>query len=96
MPALVCGVFVIGQVIEGNVLTPYIVGNSVRLHPLWLLFALVGSGYLLGFLGLLISVPLAATIGVLVRYAIRKYYESPLHNDGNHEQEAGSAPTPQG
>ncbi len=57
---------------------------------------MIASGYLLGFLGLLISVPLAAAIGVLVRYAIRKYYESPLHNEGNQEQEAGSAPTLQG
>ncbi len=81
MVALVCGVFVFGQLVEGNVLTPFIVGNRVRLHPLWLLFALVASGYLLGFLGLLISVPLAAAIGVLARYAIRKYYESPLHNE---------------
>ncbi len=80
MIALVCGVFVFGQLMEGNVLTPNIVGNRVGLHPVWLLFALVASGYLLGFLGLLISVPLAAAIGVLVRYAIRKYYESPMHN----------------
>jgi len=78
--ALVCGVFVFGQLMEGNVLTPNIVGKSVQLHPVWLLFALVASGYLLGFLGLLISVPLAATAGVLVRFAIRKYYENPMHN----------------
>ena len=96
MPALVCGVFVFGQVVEGNVLTPFIVGNRVRLHPLWLLFALVASGYLLGFLGLVVSVPLAAALGVLVRHAIRKYYESPLHNEDNREQEAGSAATLQG
>jgi predicted PurR-regulated permease PerM len=89
---LVCGVFVLGQLVEGNVLTPNIVGSKVGLHPVWLLFALVGSGYLLGFLGLLISVPLAATIGVLVRYALRRYYESPLHNEGGGKQEAGGAP----
>jgi predicted PurR-regulated permease PerM len=77
--ALVCGIFVFGQLVEGNVLTPNIVGNRVRLHPVWLLFALIASGYLLGFLGLLISVPLAAAIGVLVRYAIRRYYASPMH-----------------
>ena len=82
MVGAVCGVFVFGQVIEGNVLTPYIVGNKVGLHPVWLLFALVASGYVLGFLGLIISVPLAAAIGVLVRYAVRRYYESALHNEG--------------
>jgi predicted PurR-regulated permease PerM len=90
---MVLGVFGVGQIVESNVLTPFIVGSKVGLHPVWLLFALVGAGYLLGFLGLIVSVPLAAAIGVLVRYAVRRYYESSLHNDGNREREAGSAPT---
>ena len=77
--ALVCGVFVLGQLIEGNVLTPKIVGDKVRLHPVWMLFALIASGYLFGFTGLLISVPMAAAIGVLVRFAVRKYYGSPMY-----------------
>ncbi|WP_155955327.1 AI-2E family transporter, partial [Rhodomicrobium udaipurense] len=81
MVALVVGVFIFGQVVEGNVLTPNIVGNQVRLHPVWLLFALVAAGYLLGFTGLLISVPLAAVIGVLVRFAIRKYQESEIYDE---------------
>ncbi len=90
MVALVCGVFIFGQLMEGNVLTPNIVGNRVQLHPVWMLFALVASGYLLGFLGLIISVPLAAAVGVLVRFAIRKYYDSPMHNcDGGEELKAG-------
>ena len=76
---LVCGVFVLGQLIEGNVLTPKIVGDKVRLHPVWLLFALIAAGYLFGFTGLLISVPMAAAIGVLVRFAVRKYYGSPMY-----------------
>lgn len=91
MIALVCGVFIFGQLIEGNILTPNIVGKKVGLHPVWLLFALIASGYLLGFLGLLISVPLAAAIGVLVRYAVRRYYESPLHNEGNETAGATAA-----
>ena len=74
---------------EGNVLTPNIVGNKVHLHPVWMLFALVASGYLLGFLGVIISVPLAAAIGVMVRFAIRRYYASPMHNGGE-ELKAGS------
>jgi predicted PurR-regulated permease PerM len=96
MVGAVCGVFVFGQVIEGNVLTPNIVGNKVGLHPVWLLFALVASGYVLGFLGLIISVPLAATIGVLVRYAVRRYYESALHNEGSDGQRAGNATAARG
>ncbi len=87
--ALVCGVFVLGQVIEGNVLTPKIVGDKVRLHPVWLLFALIASGYLFGFTGLLISVPMAAAIGVLVRFAVRKYHGSPLYEgEEKHERTA--------
>jgi predicted PurR-regulated permease PerM len=94
---LVCGVFVFGQLIEGNVLTPNIVGHKVRLHPVWLLFALIASGYLLGFTGLLISVPLAAVIGVLVRHAIHSYYESPMYRgEGGHEHKTGVAVTDQG
>jgi len=86
MVALICGVFIFGQLMEGNVLTPNIVGNRVQLHPVWMLFALVASGYLLGFLGLIISVPLAAAVGVLVRFAIRKYYDSPMHNSDGVEE----------
>jgi predicted PurR-regulated permease PerM len=85
--ALVCGIFVLGQIIEGNVLTPKIVGDKVGLHPVWLLFALIASGYLFGFTGLLISVPMAAAIGVLVRFAVRKYYGSPLYEgEDKHER----------
>ncbi|ADP69489.1 protein of unknown function UPF0118 [Rhodomicrobium vannielii ATCC 17100] len=97
MVALVIGVFIFGQIIEGNVLTPNIVGNQVRLHPVWLLFALVAAGYLLGFTGLLISVPLAAVIGVLVRFAIRKYQESEIYGEENSEaaEEAVEGAKPQ-
>jgi len=87
--ALVCAIFVFGQLMEGNVLTPNIVGNQVRLHPVWMLFALVASGYLLGFTGLLISVPLAAAIGVIVRRAIWHYYHSPMYGQAG---SAGSNP----
>ncbi len=83
---LVCGIFVLGQLVEGNVLTPKIVGDKVQLHPVWMLFGLIATGYLFGFTGLLISVPLAAAIGVLVRFAIRKYYRSPMYEgEGKHE-----------
>ncbi len=88
--ALVCSVFVLGQVVEGNVLTPKIVGDKVRLHPVWMLFALIASGYILGFTGLLISVPMAAAIGVLVRFAVRKYYGSPMYEGQvQHELKTG-------
>ena len=76
---LVAGVFVVGQVIEGNVLTPKLVGNSVGLHPVWLIFALSVFGALFGFVGMLVAVPVAAAIGVLARFAISPYKNSLLY-----------------
>jgi predicted PurR-regulated permease PerM len=61
------------------VLSPYFVGRRVNLNPVWLLFALFAFGYLFGFVGLLIAVPLAAAIGVLVRHALAQYYTSPFY-----------------
>jgi predicted PurR-regulated permease PerM len=72
-------VFIIGQFIEGNVLHPLLVGKSVGLHPVWLMFSLFAFGALLGFVGLLIAVPAAAAIAVLVRYGLKRYLESPLY-----------------
>lgn len=79
MIIVVAGIFFIGQFVEGNILTPRLVGNSVGLHPVWLLFALSAFGSLLGFSGMLIAVPVAAAIGVFVRFGISRYQESPLY-----------------
>jgi len=76
--AVVC-VFLVGQFIEGNILQPRLVGKSVGLHPVWLMFALFAFGYLFGFVGLLVAVPASAAVGVLVRFAISRYLESPLY-----------------
>ena len=77
----VIAVFMIGQFIEGNFLTPKLVGESVGLHPVWVMFALLAGGVLLGFLGLMLAVPLAAIIGVLVRQTIKRYKLSSLYLD---------------
>jgi len=77
--AAVLSVFLIGQMVEGNILSPMIVGDRVRLHPVWLIFALFVFGYLFGFVGMLLAVPLAAAIGVLVRFALGLYLQSPLY-----------------
>ena len=77
---LVGGIFVFGQVIEGNVLTPKLVGSSVGLHPVWLIFALSVFGALFGFVGMLVAVPLAAAIGVLARFFIAQYTGSKLYS----------------
>lgn len=76
---VVLAIFLVGQFIEGNILAPKLVGESVGLHPVWLIFALLAFGYLFGFVGLLVAVPLAATIGVLARFALRRYLASPLY-----------------
>ncbi|WP_099866275.1 AI-2E family transporter [Pararhizobium haloflavum] len=72
------GVFFAGQFLEGNILQPKLVGSSVGLHPVWLMFALFAFASLFGFLGMLIAVPAAAAVGVLVRFALRRYLESDL------------------
>jgi len=76
---MVLAIFLVGQFLEGNLLAPKLVGESVGLHPVWLIFALLAFGYLFGFVGLLVAVPLAATIGVLVRFALQRYRESSLY-----------------
>ncbi len=73
------GVIGVGQFLEGNVLTPRLVGASVGLHPVWLMFALFAFGSLFGFTGLILAVPVAAVIGVLCRFALAHYFESPVY-----------------
>jgi predicted PurR-regulated permease PerM len=88
---IVLAIFFIGQFIEGYVLAPKLVGESVGLHPVWLMFALFAFGSLFGFVGLLIAVPLAAIIGVLVRFALRRYLASPLYTGAPAQEFAGVA-----
>jgi len=76
---VVAAIFGIGQVVEGNVLTPNLVGSSVGLHPVWLLFALAAFGSVFGFVGMLVAVPVAAMIGVLVRYGMAQYRDGRLY-----------------
>jgi predicted PurR-regulated permease PerM len=75
----VLAVFFSGQFLEGNILQPKLVGSSVGLHPVWLMFALFAFGALFGFVGLLIAVPAAAAVGVLVRFALSRYLQSDLY-----------------
>lgn len=77
--AVVVGIFVAGQFLEGNFLSPKLGGERVGLHPVWLMFALFAFGYLFGFVGLLMAVPVAAALGVLIRFALKQYLSSPLY-----------------
>jgi predicted PurR-regulated permease PerM len=83
--AIVAGIFAFGQFIEGNFLTPKLVGGSVGLHPVWVMFALFAFGYLFGFVGLLLAVPLAAIAGVLIRFALDQYLNSQLYLGDSHD-----------
>jgi len=80
--ALVPAIFFVGQALADYVLSPYLVGRRVNLNPVWLLFALFAFGYLFGFIGLLIAVPLAAAIGVLMRFAMKQYLAGPFYAAG--------------
>jgi len=78
MLGLTAGLFGLGQFIEGNFLTPRLVGSRVGLHPVWVIFALLAGGSLFGFVGVMLAVPVAAAIGVLTRFALAQYLTSAL------------------
>ena len=74
-------IFCLGQFLEGNFITPNLIGNKINVHPLWLIFALFAGGSLYGFWGILVSMPLAAIIGVIVRF----YFEEKYKNIENYD-----------
>ncbi|WP_127753159.1 MULTISPECIES: AI-2E family transporter [unclassified Devosia] len=78
-------IYMVGQFVEGNILYPKLVGSTININPVWMMFALLALGALFGFVGLLLAVPMAAIGSVLVRYGVRKYRESALY-----QGEAGS------
>ena len=79
--ALVMAVFVTGQIVEGYIIYPRLLSDRVELHAVWVIFALFAGGVAFGFLGVLLAVPLAGAIGVVARYWLRRYLESPLYLD---------------
>jgi predicted PurR-regulated permease PerM len=89
---MVMAIFFAGQFIEGYILQPKLVGERVGLHPVWLMFALFAFGYLFGFVGMLLAVPLAAAIGVILRFALGRYLQSPLYT-GEPDVSATDRPT---
>lgn len=86
-------IYMIGQFLEGNVLYPKLVGSSININPVWLMFALLAFGALFGFVGLLLAVPLAAIGAVLIRFGVRKYKSSSLYRgqNGGPHGDAGAA-----
>lgn len=81
LPAFALAVVLTGQFLEGNVLAPKLVGDSIGVHPVWLIFALLAFGSLFGFVGLIVAVPLAAAAGVVLRFAAGVYRTSALYTD---------------
>ena len=73
---MIAGIFVVGQIIEGYVLTPKLVGESIGLHPLWVFFAIMAGGSLLGIVGMLLAIPIAAIISVLLAFGLHQYKKS--------------------
>ena len=90
MIGIIAGIFLTGQALEGYVLSPKLVGDSIGVHPVWLMFALFAFGYVFGFVGLLLAVPLTAIAGVLTRFAITQYLHSPIYTG----QAEDSSPAP--
>lgn len=76
---IVAGIFIFGQTLEAYIFIPYFVGDRIGLHPVWIIFALLAGGVLYGFIGILFALPVAAAVGVLVRYGIEIYLKSPYY-----------------
>lgn len=79
MIALVAAVFGLGQFIEGNLISPRVVGDRIHLHPVWMIFAVLAGTAAFGFVGTVIAVPVAAVIGVLIRFGLERYRASVLY-----------------
>ena len=77
--AVVLGIFLAGQILADYVLTPRVMGSRIAVHPLWLIFGLLAGGTLFGFVGLLLSIPATAAVGVLARFFIGRYKQSSLY-----------------
>jgi predicted PurR-regulated permease PerM len=88
LPVEVAGVFAVGNILEGYVLSPKLVGNRIGLHPVWIIFALLSGGALFGFLGILLALPVAAVTGVLARFALSRYLASGFYAS----EESGEGP----
>lgn len=91
---VVCGVFIVGQLLEGYVLVPKLVGEKIGLHPVAVIFAVLAGGQLFGFLGVLLALPAASVVMVLLRHALERYRHSALYADGAPMPPMAETPVP--
>ena len=91
MVLAVAGIFGAGQFIEGNLISPKLVGSRIHLHPVWMIFSVLAGTALFGILGTLIAVPFAAVLGVLIRFGLERYRQSALFDDDNEHEEPAAA-----
>jgi predicted PurR-regulated permease PerM len=89
---IVCIIFAVGQTVEGNFLTPKLVGDRINLHPIWVMFALFAGATLFGFIGLLFAVPMAAVVGVLIRFGLSRYRRSAVYDPRQPQAVRGLTP----
>ena len=78
--AVVGGIFIVGEMLADYVLSPRIIGRRVKLNPVWMMFALFAFGWLFGFIGLLLAIPIAASLGVILRFARRQSLAGSVHH----------------
>ncbi len=90
----VLAVFAVGQTLEGFVLTPWLVGDRIGMHPVAVIFAIMAGGQLFGFLGVLLALPVAAVVMVLLRYVHQRYLDSGLYQAGKGMEVTSPPPTP--
>lgn len=81
----VFAVYLVGQLLEGMVLTPLLLGGQIGLHPVAVIFAVLAGGQLFGFLGVLLALPVAAVVAVLLRHVHERYLQSALYAAGEAE-----------
>ena len=89
--AEVAAVFLVGESLADYVLSPRMIGSRVRLSPVWVMFSLFAFGYLFGFIGLLVAIPAAASLGVLLRFAMQKSLEGPAPGDASSPLGSGAS-----
>ena len=85
--AIIGGIYLVGQFAEGNIITPKVMGHTVGLHPVWILLALMAGGALLGIIGILLAVPIAAVIAVLLAFSIARYKASSIYRGSKDEND---------